>query len=86
MNGVICQMKKNYSTPRIVFDSFELSERIAADCAAYSNQAEYVCPVIIKGYPWTIFMEDSDCDASGPKMYDMVCYDVPPNDDKVFSS
>ena len=48
-------MKKNYSKPQIMFDSFELSQSIAGACAGVqSDQAPYDCPVDFGG-PLTLF-------------------------------
>lgn len=76
-------MKKTYSKPQIAFDSFELSQNIAADCAYISHMAWQVC--VIEAMGEKLFLE-APCIATPDEISISVCYDVPTNNDKVFSS
>lgn len=77
-------MKKIYSKPQIVFDSFELSQSIAAGCEFISNQAWQVCPVDIN-IGRTIFTA-APCQFTTPGDDDLVCYHNPADNKNVFSS
>lgn len=82
-------MKKAYEKPQIVFDSFELSQSIAAGCEFKSNYAHGECAVDIHlGGDMFLFLEAMEtCGTNpGPGFYDDVCYDVPHEDNNVFSS
>ena len=82
-------MKKTYSKPLIVFDSFELSQNIAAGCELlYTNQAQYACPVVVAelGSGYTFFASQPSCYATPPGGNDSICYDVPIVDNNVFNS
>ena len=77
-------MKKNYSKPQIMFDSFELSQSIAGACAGVqSDQAPYDCPVDFGG-PLTLFA--AMCDITPAPGDNKVCYDVPSDDSRLFGS
>ena len=79
-------MKKKYSTPRIHFENFQLSQSIAAGCEFYSNHIYQVCPVTIdEGF---ILFTDLDVCGTTPSegMGDVVCYDNPGDDSRVFTS
>ena len=81
-------MKKIYSKPQIVFDSFELSQSIAAGCVYISNHAQNVCKVTINEPGWAdiAVFADSSCTTTPPSGNDRICYDVPTDDTRVFSS
>lgn len=80
-------MKKVYSKPQIVFDSFELSQSIAANCDVITNYAEKVCPVDYKFGNKTVklFME-APCKFTAQGHYDNPCYHVPVTGEAIFSS
>ena len=78
-------MKKVYTKPEIFFDSFELSQSIAAGCELIaSNLARYSCPLTPKdlGEDYTIFVQGA-CIYEGQ---DTICYDVPQADYNVYTS
>ncbi len=81
-------MKKNYSKPQLVFDSFELSESIAAGCYAISKQSELICPVIDPNMGEPIFTSEGiGCVITTEEgAYNAVCYHVPDGMHQVFSS
>lgn len=78
-------MKKQYKKPDILFDSFELSQSIAAACAYISNQERTICPVDIGG-SMSLFSELGVCTLTPPAGDNTVCYDVPSLDSKIFGS
>ena len=68
-------MKKNYSKPQLVFDSFELSESIAAGCYAISKQSELICPVDDPIFGVVFTGDNAGCEiTSDSKDNDMECY------------
>ena len=82
-------MKKPYSKPQIAYVSFELSQSIAAGCEFISNHEFEKCQIVL----------DPDIDpvldifASGlchrtpaEGSGDSLCYDIPHDDSRVFSS
>lgn len=84
-------MKREYSTPDIVFDSFSLSNSIAGPCSYDTNtQNQNTCAVIIGnrrvftsavlGYK----VEGGYVVDSG--IYNGICYHVPVNGFNVFNS
>ncbi len=76
-------MKKNYEKPEIAFDSFELSQSIAGDCVAISNQDEGTCAVMIGGLS---LLNTNMCMITPPPGDNKICYDVPSDTMKVFVS
>lgn len=81
-------MKKTYVKPQIAYESFQLSTSIATDCALLSTRAaQYICPVEDKESGFYIFAEANQlCDTVPVGGDDSVCYDVPTESWKVFSS
>ena len=78
-------MKKMYSTPRILFEDFQLSQSIAAGCEFKSNHVWEVCPLTIED--GSVIFSNSDCEyPPAPGMDDRICYDVPGDDYKVYTS
>lgn len=80
-------MKRMYDKPQIVFDSFELSQSIAAGCELFSNIAWQQCPVDVGGSFGTIFTLEEICNRTpDDNEYKEICYDVPFEENMVFSS
>ena len=83
-------MKKIYSKPQIVFDSFELSQSIAAGCEYRSNHAYGSCALKLDVPGWEGFTFFTGtvgaCMTTPPSEYDSICYHVPTDDKNVFSS
>ena len=80
-------MKKKYQTPQILFESFTLSSSVAAGCGVISKpSAAYVCPVEDPEFGFTIFSDTNVCDYTSPDAYDRVCYNVPLENNSVFTS
>lgn len=82
-------MKKKYSAPRIVFDSFELSESIATNCAYISQQSYGECPVTLEDVGGMIlFQMPSVCEWTviDPNEEKFICYHGFSDQRKVFSS
>lgn len=81
-------MKKAYTTPEIIFDSFELTANIAAGCAFISsNHDPYICPVLDEELGYTIFTDYTNgCASTPPGGNDSICYHVPTADYSVYTS
>ncbi len=72
-------MKKTYSKPVIVFESFQLATSIAGGCALGTEP-----PVDVGGFK---VFADTGCDAMPEDGKDYnICYHVPTADSNVFSS
>lgn len=76
-------MKKLYSKPQIMFESFTLSTNIAADCEVkIYNHSSGTCAYEFTdefGENWKVFTSDVlACGTNeGDRAYDNVCYHVP---------
>lgn len=79
-------MKKVYIKPEIFFDSFELSQSIAAGCEGISQHAEGACAVYVKEIGLSVFSTKGTCDYYNSEMQDMVCYHAPSDANNVYSS
>ena len=85
-------MKKAYSKPQILFDSFELAQDIAAGCEEIANHALYQCAWYDEESDITVFVESiSACTYKPqkneqPDMYNGLCYHVPTDSYNVFTS
>ena len=80
-------MKKAYEKPQIVFDSFELSQSIAAGCEYLSNATRGDCAVKPGPDIPSIFSQSGICESvPAPGYEDQLCYDVPNDWENVFSS
>lgn len=81
-------MKKNYEKPEIMFDSFELSQNIAAGCAAIANYGENQCSVTYSegGIELNLYNIQGVCYYTGPGFEDMICYHAPGDWNNVFTS
>ncbi len=81
-------MKKAYQKPEIVFDSFQLTQSIAAGCEFISNHIEKACPVTDPFLGRTFFTSSTyGCKVTEvPGAYDDICYDVPNPSNNVFTS
>ena len=80
-------MKKEYSTPAIDFESFELSQSIAGDCTTISlGPAATICPVQLDDGMVILNDKMMGCAITGPEADDLICYHAPSDDSTVFSS
>ena len=86
-------MKKAYSKPDILFESFSMATSIAAGCEVkLDTQAAYVCGVKFDNV--TLFTNEvTNCKsgdglviAEGDKMYNKLCYHNPYEANNVFAS
>lgn len=76
-------MKKNYSKPEIVFESFKLSTSIAGTCVFNDTATDLnSCSLEVGGF---IIFSDI-CDFGPQQVGADVCYDVPTDDTRVFAS
>lgn len=80
-------MKKAYVTPDIVFESFEITENIAAGCTLINSHfAPYDCPVFDEEIGLAYFSQLGTCHLTPPGGNDSICYHVPVNDNNVYVS
>ena len=80
-------MKKSYVKPQLMFDSFELTDSIAAGCAFLSsNHDPYVCAVLDTELGYTIFSDYAICQSTPPGGNDSICYHIPVADYNVYTS
>ncbi len=82
-------MKKPYMKPGISYESFELSENIAAGCGNTSaNSTQGSCGVVIAGR--VVFISGvvacTTTPANNGEEYFGICYYVPSSDSNVFES
>ncbi len=78
-------MKKTYTKPQIVFDSFELSQSIAR-CEIISNVVKEVCGWYDEESGMTIFVAGVCEWTSQDDTYAGICYHVPAEAYNLFSS
>ena len=82
-------MKREYSPPEIIFDSFTLTENIAANCTRnITNQYSGSCGLIF-GTKILFTYEAAGCKhkvADGSPMANGVCYHIPSGDNRLFNS
>ena len=77
-------MKKTYTKPRMVFESFEVETNIAA-CASDARSTQGECMVIIGGMP--VFTIDvTGCRFKASDGSYGICYYVPSADTNLFGS
>lgn len=83
-------MKKQYSKPEIMFESFLMSTNIAGDCGEIvNNHAEYSCPYVDRSGN-KVFTEalagicTDVTQADGAN--NSICYHTPSNDKELFNS
>ena len=77
-------MKKTYTKPRMVFESFEVETNIAA-CASDARATQGQCVVYIGGMP--VFVEGvTGCRFHAPDGSYGICYYVPSADNSLFGS
>ena len=81
-------MKKVYTKPGILFDSFELAQSIAACDVINSNPTQNACGYPIMNGLATVFISAttgcSTTEADG--QYDKICYHVPDENYNLFGS
>lgn len=90
-------MKKKYSKPEIVFESFTLSTNIAGDCSVPTstpNQGSCAYTVETKYGTWHVFTDavaacgtsDGSLDQLEDGIYNGICYNVPYDESTLFNS
>ena len=90
-------MKKTYTKPQIVFESFQLTANIAGDCNTKPNIANEATCGYIDDNGWIIFQNSAVCNMPasavcidvqvGPDgKHNGLCYHVPTGDMSVFTS
>ena len=83
-------MKKTYSKPEIMFESFIMNTSIAAGCAVVvSNYGRNICEIEgsgPEGFELFTVQEGSGCGVNGVDGEDGLCYHVPLADMSYFNS
>lgn len=80
-------MKKIYSKPEIMFDSFTLTTNIAAGCGNKINtQVDGACGIELPGYGVVFLDGVAGCKDHPIEEDDVYCYHVPTADTKLFNS
>lgn len=86
-------MKKNYTKPMIIIETFTLSTNIAGNCEQpFSLQAQFVCGIPDgNGLGMNIFtpgLDGGDCVIPGgdDTEYDGFCYHIPMENRELFNS
>lgn len=82
-------MKKTYCKPELTFESFELSQSVAAGCEFISNHVKGSCALdlgIVTLFTQELFKQHVCGTTPAPGQDDSFCYDVPSDDKNVFSS
>ena len=81
-------MKKVYSKPQIMFESFTLSTNIAAGCEFKTNTpSARQCGYGEDIFGVSIFVDGiTDCKAKYPDGYNGLCYHVPTETTNLFNS
>ena len=86
-------MKKTYSKPVIVFESFQLATSIAGGCALGTKPSvdvggfQVFADTGCGAMPQEVFTDSNDCNTLPQEgKDDNICYDVPTADSNVFSS
>lgn len=84
-------MRKTYTKPKFLFESFMMSTSIAAGCEEKTNLSsmEEQCgfepdPVKYPGY--TIFNAEPNCTSTPAGRYDTLCYHIPSDTYNLFNS
>lgn len=77
-------MKKPYSKPELVYECFELSQSIAANCTYISHMNRDLCSVPINEGV-SIFVSKT-CSTRPAPGDSSICYDIPNGEVNVFSS
>lgn len=71
-------MKKVYTKPAILFDSFELSQSIAAGCEFKANQADGACALVDPEMLVTVFGDGIPCShTTDDGTWENLCYHAP---------
>lgn len=80
-------MKKIYSKPEIMFDSFTLTTNIAAGCGnRITTLAEGACGIELPGVGVVFLDNVAGCKDNPIAEDDMYCYHVPTENTKLFNS
>lgn len=82
-------MKKKYTKPAVVFESYELSANIAAGCEVMTNTAtQNQCAYSIPGVPHAMFVEGVQNCVSKPEggVFNGICYHIPIETNNLFNS
>lgn len=76
-------MKKNYSKPEIVFESFKVTTSIASSCANKINADIDSCEV---SYGWDVVFSEKNTDCTLISNDSIECYHVSSDTPNVFGS
>lgn len=81
-------MKKEYTKPDILFESFSLNTSIANNCERQTNTPSRMqCAAFLPDVPVPVFTtEITGCFIKTAGVYNGICYDVPTADNNLFNS
>ena len=80
-------MKKTYSKPEFIFESFRLSANIAVGCEeVYKHYAEYECAYEVTGVGKVFLQEMVNCEYKGADGDYSICYHNPTDGTNLFTS
>ena len=85
-------MRKKYTKPAIVFESFSMSTNLAGSCEFDVNFAMDICPVEMSSGETVFTAEMATCMYTpqmfnqGPDMWNGFCYHIPVDTQNIFGS
>ena len=79
-------MKKTYIKPEVYFEDFELSANIASGCATPTNHAMDECGSLVPGIGVMFLDSVQQCVYKGQDGDQSICYQVPTDATRLFTS
>lgn len=81
-------MKKSYVKPQVFFEDFQLSANIAGNCAIKTWHAENACQWSkdVEGVGKVFISRELGCEYTGNDGDYSVCYHIPVDESKLFTS
>ena len=81
-------MKKEYSAPKLYYESFQLAQNISAGCEGIANFNDENCAIYVQdtGVNIIIYSQPHVCIYTGPGFEDRICYHAPTEMNNAFSS
>ena len=79
-------MKKSYVKPQVYFEDFQLSASIAAGCTFKTNHAKNDCAYNVGGKYLFVDSVQSCTTTTQDGTWDSICYDIPNDSTRLFTS
>lgn len=83
-------MRKTYTKPKFLFESFMMSTSIAAGCEEKTKlpSLEAQCGFMPdpRDDSWVIFNAEPNCTSTPAEQFDKLCYHIPSEDYNLFNS